>query len=593
MRGVFDPIVQFSPFGGTLRGELVAGGTSGKINPENDVDVKAGTDRSMFVYVPKSGCPHAKQTQVLMVLRADAGEQSARRALDGLGLARLAEDRHFLVVFPNPEEGGWNFELDPAREDDASFIVRCFAALPRLEAHVAGFNGMIFHLACDETSSAMALALAASSPLDAAAVMVGSTPEGFEFSGMASQVAWLYERNEQAAARLDEVDDVISECEPATGVVRHVGTEGPSICWYQSMGGLDAETLVQAWDLMFSETRRWRNDSFGTYQPRVHFAELGFVSHVGEVLPGTGDELPRSWHEFVPEGVRTSAEPAPLVIYLHGINCVGLYGAEQSGWASIAQREGLMAVFPDATIENRWNVWDDPCLPSDVAFIRALIEHMDRVHPVDRRRVYVSGFSMGSMFSNTLAASCPELFAGAVALNGPALGLLETLDQSRPGMALLNPSSVITQLERSDEPLSPARVEADRHAGDSCTKMPFVQFVGLLDSVGIGVGHSWPVQDADDGMWPQTVAFWKRFDGIAAAPLMDASTPTGIASDSCVREGERYWHQSWSVGSDVGLYHLISAERMPHAVALDEVELGWEIVRRWVRNADGSLEWLG
>ena len=78
MRKDMNPLVSVSPFGGTLVEEQVAGATSGNINPENNVDTGRGRDRSMFVYVPKSGCPHPKQTKVLMVLRDEATASSAQ-----------------------------------------------------------------------------------------------------------------------------------------------------------------------------------------------------------------------------------------------------------------------------------------------------------------------------------------------------------------------------------------------------------------------------------------------------------------------------------------------------------------------------------
>ncbi|MDO5709805.1 MAG: hypothetical protein Q4G41_06775, partial [Coriobacteriales bacterium] len=106
MRNDMNPLVGRSPYGGTLIEELVKGTTSGNLNPENDVDVSLGADRTMYSYVPASGCPHPKQGQVLMVLRDDATIESAQALLDDLGLAAVAEDRHFIVLFPNPLPGG-------------------------------------------------------------------------------------------------------------------------------------------------------------------------------------------------------------------------------------------------------------------------------------------------------------------------------------------------------------------------------------------------------------------------------------------------------------------------------------------------------
>ncbi|WP_321970575.1 PHB depolymerase family esterase [Paratractidigestivibacter sp.] len=571
MRNDFEPLVQRSALGGGLVREQVSGSTSGALNPENNVEVAVGSDRSMLVYAPKSGCPHAKQTQVLMVLRDEAGETSAREALDCLGLAALAEERHFVVVFPEPLESGWNYAADSSREDDADFIVRCFAALPKSSVGVAGFNGMIYHLACSAQSSAMAMMLAASRPMDAAAVMVGRLPEGFlPPEAKAPQVAWLYEQD----ATLEE------------WLFRANG-EAPEA----SGGGLSAGEVARAWEQMFSVTRRWRNDVFGTYQPRTDFVGEGYVSHVDDCSLGLVDGCPRTWHELVPRSVAASDSPAPLVIYLHGINCCGSYGAEQSGWGSLAARDGFMVVFPDATAEMRWNVWNDPRLPLDMVYILALIDHMDEVHPVDRSRVYLSGFSMGSMFANALSAAYPEVFAGVVALNGPSMGILRTLDESREMVLQFRSSSIVGGIEPNGAEASPACELAGKKKALFNYRMPIVQFVGLLDGVGFDRGRLWPAAADDAGLWPQTLTWWLGYDASGEAFSLGAGTPTGFASDTCERVGERMVEQTWRSSDDASpvYYHLVATERMPHAVDFAQVEHGWDIVRHWSRRPDGSL----
>lgn len=595
MRNDVNPLVSHSPFGGELIEELVLGTTSGKLNPENDVDVARGADHTMYSYVPKSGCPHPKQGQVLMVLRDDATFESAQALLEGLGLAELAEDNHFVVLFPNPLEGGWNYAADPARDDDADFLVRCFAALPGSKGGVAGFNGLIFYLATTPESSAMAATLAATRPLDAAALMVGAFPEGFEApqGAGAEQVAWLYDSNAAYAQRLCAQNAATVTTELARGVVCHANAENPCVRHYESPNGLSADEVRDAWEQMFSETRRWRNDTYGIYQPRIDFAARGFVSHVEDTSLGLSDGLPRTWFEYVPERLRDATEPMPLVIYLHGINCMGLYGAEQSGWADLADRDGFACVFPDATIEMRWNGWDDPRLPSDMDFILALIEHMGQIVPIDRRRIYVSGFSMGSMMSNALASAHPELFAGVVALNGPHQSYLTTLDQSAPMLLAFRRNSVLKDLEPSSETASPLRALGEERKAAYDYRMPFVQFVGLADPMGMPKGRIWPLTASDECLWTPTVSYWLAYNHCGELGF-DATTPTGYASDSFERMG-RFNVQGWQ-SADEGaptLYRFVGVERLQHAVDPRAIALGWSYVKGWAREADGSLTRLG
>jgi poly(3-hydroxybutyrate) depolymerase len=593
MRNDYERLIQHSPYAGTLVEETVSGTTNGYLSPENDVDAGCGADRSMFVFVPKGGCPHPKQTQVLFALRNEATRESAEEIVFRLGLDKLAEDRHFVVVLPNPIEGGWNFVADGNREDDASFVVRCFAALKGSKSGVAAFNGMIYYLACDSESSAMVATLAVTRPLDAAAIMVGAFPQGYELpvGAGAEQVAWLYHENAELLEHLASVDQ-LGEGVSEDGVTCFTSTLHPLVQVFQGTGMLDAAEVARAWECMFSTCRRWRNDTFGIYQPRIDFTGLGFVAHTDDTSLGLADGLGRTWNEYVPERVRNSAEPAPLVIYCHGINCCGTYGAEQSGWDAIARRDGLMCLFPDATAEMRWNVWDDPRLPLDMDFILALIDHMDTVHPVDRSRVYISGFSMGSMFTNALAAAHPDVFAGAIALNGPDMGYLQTLDASAPSLRFIGQHKLTDAMPSSENPYSPTHVEAAEAKERFDFRIPFVQFVGALDGVGLGRGHAWPLDGADDGMWPDTVALWKSYDASDSGELFDASTPTGLAADVTEHVGERFWYQTWrsADGGEPSYYHFFMAERMPHAVDLREIELGWQIVSQWRRLPDGRLE---
>lgn len=596
MRNDMNPLVSRSPFGGALIQEVVSGTTSGKLNPENDVDVSVSRDRTMYSYVPASGCPHPKQGQVLFVLRDDASEESAQALLNELGLAVLAEDRHFVVLFPNPLEGGWNFEGDPSRDDDADFLVRCFAALPGSKGGVAGFNGMMFYIATSAESSAMAALLSCTRPLDAAAVMLGSFPQGFHMpkGPQAQQVAWLYQENDELAAYLRSCNDTTADSPCPRNVTCHANEQNPCVRFYESNNGLDADEVAEAWELMFSQTRRWRNDTYGIYQPRIDFAARGFVSHVDDTSLGLADGLPRTWFEYVPPCLREAAQPMPLVIYLHGINCMGLYGAEQSGWADLADRDGFACVFPDATIEMRWNGWDDPRLPSDMDFILALIEHMGQVVPIDRRRIYVSGFSMGSMMSNALASAHPELFAGVVALNGPHQSYLTTLDESAPMLLAFRKNSVLSGLEPSDATRSPLCAVADGKKASVDYRMPIVQFAGLADPMGMPAGRTWPLGPEDDSLWKGTVGYWLAYDACGELAY-DASTPTGFASDVCEQAGERFNVQGWQSDDDGKplLYRFVTVERLEHAVDPRAIALGWEFVRDWAREADGSLARIG
>ncbi|MBQ4253590.1 MAG: hypothetical protein II712_02055 [Erysipelotrichaceae bacterium] len=578
MRDNFSELIRFSPFGGELILEQVKGTTDGNLNPENNVNTVIGADRDMYSYIPKTGCPHAKQAAVFMVLRNDPSQESAQKLIGQYALDKLAEQFHFILLFPNPVQGGWNYQQDKERDNDIDYLVRCFAALPKSKGKVAGFNGMIYYLGTDPESSAMAMTVAAVSPLDAAAIMVGRFPENYQIpqNTKAQQAAWVYEGNRQAEEYLKQVNR--EDLYGSEYVISRYTEEE-----------LSAQMIEKAWDEMFSQTRRWRNDTYGLYQPRIDFEAEGFVGHVNDDSLGVNNGFRHTWYEYVPEAVRNSDRKVPLVIYFHGINCTALYGAEQSGWAALAKRDNFIAVFPNPAIEERWNVWDDDRLPSDMAFVMAIIEHMKKTWPIDETRIYASGFSMGSMMTNAITCSYPEVFAAALACNGPNWGYLQTLDQAKPGLLMFNRNSVVASLESRDEPAAPTHLLADRKKEKRDYIMPFVQCTGLIDGTGFNRKGAFPLTNGEDNTWIGTIGYWLRYNHLADDVTYSEEEPSGLKSDETKPFGERFIDQCWKNEKGEDLYHFITIKRMPHAVDLREIEYGWDIIRNYVRNSGGSL----
>ncbi len=81
----------------------------------------------------------------------------------------------------------------------------------------------------------------------------------------------------------------------------------------------------------------------------------------------------------------------------------------------------------------------------------------------------------------------------------------------------------------------------------------------------------------------------------SGAMSYDASTSTGFASDATERVDPRFWVQGW-VSVDEGnpvYYRFVTVERLAHAVDPRAIALGWEFIKVWAREADGSLTYLG
>jgi len=102
--------------------------------------------------------------------------------------------------------------------------------------------------------------------------------------------------------------------------------------------------------------------------------------------------------------------PVPLVLILHGGGGTGKGMEQFTGFSPLADRDGFIAVYPDA-IDRNWNDGREaPAIPSqragidDVAFISTLISSISSRYHVDPKRIYATGISNGGFMSQLLAA---------------------------------------------------------------------------------------------------------------------------------------------------------------------------------------------
>lgn len=576
-----NELIQHSKYEGTLFLQPVAGDISGRREAENNAVAGAGQERTMYAYAPKSGCPHPKQCQVLMVLRDGTDEASAKAVMEKYHLDALAEEKNFLLLFPNPVGQGWNYNDDAGCENDMDYLVRCFGVLKGSELGVSGFNGMVFYLADSETASAMLMTMAAKKPLNVPAMMIGAFPQEYAIPADALnvEVAAFVSDNAAAAAYIQAANGVSSE-ETADGVTTYFG-KNPNCRLLVTDRPIDAQTVAIAWERLFSESRRWQNDTYGCYQKRTNFTEKGFVGHVKDTSLGCNDGYGQTWYEYIPPQLRGTQEKVPLLFYFHGGGCVPLYGAEQSDWHEIADKENFIVVYPEASQKNMWNAWDDKTLLrySDKAFFLALIEHMKQVHPIDESRIYVSGFSMGGMMSNAMACSLPNVVAAAAPCNAFNEGYFSSY--AIMDARLKKPGEKISML--SQEP-SETRKAADAKKTSFDYIVPVIQTAGLIDG-------KWPIDSAED-IRLKTFDYWKAYNHLHMEPFVqNQSNESGITSDEQCYEGEdeRFLHHSWHNAEGDSLYELLLAKRCPHALDIRTHYYTWKFLKKFSRNPDGTL----
>jgi polyhydroxybutyrate depolymerase len=102
-------------------------------------------------------------------------------------------------------------------------------------------------------------------------------------------------------------------------------------------------------------------------------------------------------------------KPAPLVVDLHGLGTGAALQSAISAWSTLADREGIVVVYPQGT-NNLWSFAPDDANP-DIPFVRAVVTTVQAERCIDLSRTYVSGFSMGGLLAAAMACKAPTMFA--------------------------------------------------------------------------------------------------------------------------------------------------------------------------------------
>lgn len=106
--------------------------------------------------------------------------------------------------------------------------------------------------------------------------------------------------------------------------------------------------------------------------------------------------------------------PTPLVISMHG---AGLWGAAQrdiSLWNEVAEREGLIVVYPSGVRGRGPRVWRAAGgreVSWDVGFISQLIDTLSATYNIDPARIYADGLSNGGGMAFVLSCSLSDRIA--------------------------------------------------------------------------------------------------------------------------------------------------------------------------------------
>ena len=132
---------------------------------------------------------------------------------------------------------------------------------------------------------------------------------------------------------------------------------------------------------------------------------------------------------YVPDNL--AAKP-PILVASH--HCQGTaastYNETKSTFVSLADKNGFIIIFPEATGHNCWDVGSDKSLKhdggGDTQAIAQMVRYTLTKYSADARRVYAFGGSSGAMMTQALLGVYPDIFAAGVAISGVPCGCWAT-----------------------------------------------------------------------------------------------------------------------------------------------------------------------
>lgn len=141
----------------------------------------------------------------------------------------------------------------------------------------------------------------------------------------------------------------------------------------------------------------------------------------------------RQYLVYIPEAYKDSGR-LPTVIAYHGAS-QSMYNMLENGlWYRIADREGIMLVFPESTLQPLpdmltgdmpfayrplWTLFDTGANGADLVYTNELLDEIIREYPVDESRIYCTGHSMGCMMTNYIGSDITShRFAAMAATSG-------------------------------------------------------------------------------------------------------------------------------------------------------------------------------
>ena len=543
--------------------------------------------RSMYLYFPDQERRTAFKRSLITVLRDGEDEASVRELLEEQGMRELAEEEEAILAFPNPVRGGWNYGLEEGEDDLAAFRrfqdacsreteepLKCHpGGIPTHEAMMSVWHPMndTRYLIGLGSGASMACTLAACTARNIAGILSvgGHLCEAARRKALwAPMAAYLVDCSREALNYFRIVNEASPAGEEGEAAV-YCDKRNPARRILQEKGGRGTgELIADAWKLLFSRVRRPDTDAYGDMEPRMDFQGAGFEIFLEDTRLEEPVRTPHTWFTSVPRQVKEHPErKVPLMMFFHGASDNPAEAAEMSKFHELGEREGFITVYPWGTNRTQWNSsLEDPEAADDVGFAMALIDYMIARYPVDPRRVYLSGFSNGAAHAQVVALLHPDRIAAIC-----------HIDSNWPGKRV-GPSEVDYQ------DIVPFRLAMEKKK-EYDYLMPVWYTYGTREP-------SYPVCAKSTQQYQYD--FWKETPPAEEPDVCGCGVPGQVQER--IRPSERHPGHCYDVQRfyttderRLNLYNYVIMHEKGHDIAQMDPALGWEYVKQFRRNPDGSL----
>lgn len=404
--------------------------------PVNAAEVRTQIEpeRSYYLHLP-SAYEEADSLPLIVALHPTASSGRAMAVLTGLNAAE-----GFLVAYPNASGVSWQDGRAAlsGETDDVAYIAAVIDELvsdhkadPE-QVYLVGWGGgglMAYRLACEMPERFAGVAVVG-------ALMWEEHRENCPETGAATRLLILHGTEDpfygsesglyvtpggSDGIPLLGIADTLAVFAERSGCTDELVVEG-NLFSYCGLGGIDMPGAKQNWP---------REGNFAVNPFGFNATDIIMRFFAGEswaVEPPEFEGLARNYTLYIPNSY-DSAEPAPLVVALHGrLQSVGSL-ANTTDWNVLAEEERFLVLYPEG-IDMQWNYLREVLgypydAHDDTLFLSDLIADLSQDLNIDPQRIYVAGFSNGGFMAHRLACENPDQYAAFADVAGSSFEGIE------------------------------------------------------------------------------------------------------------------------------------------------------------------------